>query len=291
MKKKISSKKSILMIVGVFLIATVVILAYARNSNYEIEKNFVHYELKKVSRGKIDLLSVSSEKLEQDELWVYEKSSKRQVYFHNNPIGQLHFSPSGKKMGFMELRNIYDKKIPLTEQVVLYIGLTKGTKYQAVYYGDFKTSGWEWLNENEVVAYDNCGTECVVGFLFDARDGRKKADLWAVGHEWSPDRQMILSYNYTIGYGVRVQNKKGEDLFLITRRQPRSYNKLILETRAIWSPDSAKLALAIKKEKEDKMEILVYNTKDNFKKIYQSDMLLADVPEIRWSDDGSANVK
>lgn len=275
------------MIIGSFLIATIIILAYARDSYSEIEKNFVHYELKKISQGKIDLPSVSLEKLEQDELWVYEKSSKRRVYLHNNPIGNLQFSPFGQRVGFMEFRDIHDKNIPITEQVILYVGAIKDKKYQAVHHGDFKTSGWEWLNENEVVVYDNCGTECVAGFLYDARDGRKEADLWAVGHEWSPDKQMILSYNYTIGYGVRVQNKKGEDLFLIARQQPVPYNELAQETRAIWSPDSAKLAVAIRKETEDKMELLIYNAKDNFKKIYQVDIILADVPGIRWDDNGN----
>lgn len=284
MKKQISSKKSILTIIGAFLIAVIVILIYARDSYSEIKKNFVHYELKKLSRGKIDLLSVSLEKLEQDELWVYEKSSKRQVHFNNNPIGNLQFSPSGQRAGFMEFRDVHDKNISITEQVIFHIGLTNGKKYQAVYHGDFKTSGWEWLNENELVVYDNCGTECVVGFLYDVRDGKKEADLWAVGHEWSPDKQMILSYNYTIGYGVMVQDKKGEDLFLIARQQPIPYNKLMDETRAIWSPDSTKLALAIRKETENRMELLIYNTKDNFKIIYQANMLLAEVPEIRWSD-------
>jgi len=49
-------------------------------------------------------------------------------------------------------------------------------------------------------------------------------------------------------------------------------NDLESKTQAVWSTDSTKIALFIKKEKEDKMELLVFDTEKNFEQIFQSDM-------------------
>ncbi|MDO8592905.1 MAG: hypothetical protein Q7R92_04025 [bacterium] len=285
MKKIISFKKSALIIIGAFLIAAAGLLIYARECNSKIEKNFSDYKLQKKSQGKVDISTVSLNNLEQDDLWVYEKSSKRQILFYGNPIGQLQFSPSGKRFGFLEYRDIYDKKTPYDEQVMLYLGEAGKKDYKIAYRGSFKTAGWEWLNENEVVAYTGCGTECEVAFLYDTHNLKEGVELWAVGYEWSPNKQMILSYNYSIGYGVRVQNKKGDDLFLIARDHPEFYNEFTDETTAVWSPDSGKLALVIKKEKENAMELLVYNAKNNFKQILRADAIYAKDQKILWSND------
>jgi len=286
MKKIISLKKSTLVIISVFLAAVIGILAHAQYSYSEIERNIVNYKLQKKSQGRVNISAVSLNNLEMDEWGAYEKSSKRQIYFHDNPISQLQFSPSGKMFGFLENRDIYDEKIPDNEEVIFYLGETGGKDYKEVYHGSYHTSGWEWLNENEVVIYTSCGTECEVAFLYDARNPGEAAELWAVGYEWSPDKQMILSYYYALGYGVGVQNKKGEDIFLITRKYSEPYSELANKTIAVWSPDSTKLVLVIKKEKEDKMEFLAYDIKNGFKRIYQGDIPnYIDGREIRWSAD------
>lgn len=156
-----------------------------------------------------------------------------------------------------------------------------GKNNKEIYTGSYHTSDWEWLNDDEVVVYYGCGTECMVGFVVDVKTRTRKAQLqYGVGYEWSPNKKYILAYNYSGKYGITVGDKK-EEVFLSIKREPSNYD-LIGETKAIWSPDSKKLTLIIKKEGVNEMEILIFET-DNFDMILQSDIEFTKDAKFTWA--------
>ena len=83
---------------------------------------------------------------------------------------------------------------------------------------------------------------------------------------------MVLAYHYTAGPGITIGDKFGKVLFELIRRHPFEYNKLVDMTEARWTPDSAKIALIIKKENQEILELIVFDVKQNFKQIFQKDL-------------------
>jgi len=212
-------------------------------------------------------------------LYIYNNIEK-QVTYDNHEISHLEFSPANKKIGFF-YRNDYPS---VGRDISLVIMDISGRNIRNVYRKSHKTSYWEWMNDNEVLVYYGCGTECMVIFVINVNTGEEKAQLqYGVGHEWSPNREYVLAYNYSYRYGITVGDKK-EKIFLSIKRKPSNYN-LIYQTKAIWSSDSKQLALIIKKEEENQMELLVFDVENNFKQTFQKDIDFHENYDFAWIDD------
>ncbi|MBI3335888.1 MAG: hypothetical protein HY001_05375 [Candidatus Portnoybacteria bacterium] len=193
------------------------------------------------------------------------------------------FSPSGNKVSFY-----YEHEDPpVGRDVSLVVMDISRRKFREVYKGSYHTSNWEWLDENELVVYYGCGTECMVGFVVDVKTGKRKAQLqYGVGYEWSPNKKLALAYNYSGKYGITVGNKKGNEMFALRRDAPNLYSKLVDETKTAWSPDGSKIALIIKKEDQEALELMVIDVKKNFQTIFQSDLeIVSSSEDLSWTGD------
>jgi len=203
----------------------------------------------------------------------------------------LKISPQNGMIGYFSFLN-YSKLKETTEsdydnETSLSVMTIDGKNHKEVYRGNYHTSDWEWLNEDEIVVYYGCGTECEVGFVIDAKTGKRKAQLqYGVGYEWSPDKKLVVAYNYSVEYGITVGNKKGNELYALRRGVPDFYSRLVDKTKAAWSPDGSKIALIIKKENQEALELVVFDVKKNFQTISQSDLeILRSSEELSWSSD------
>lgn len=202
----------------------------------------------------------------------------------------LKVSPDNSKLGyyvFLNSLNGSNKKTDYKNYTALEIIDTDGKNKLEVYKGSYHTSDWDWLNNDEIIIYYGCGTECMAGFITDVNTGKRISQLqYGVGYEWSPNKELVLAYNYSWKYGITVGDKKGKKLLKILRgHDVDGDEKLADETRAVWAPDSSKLALVIKKENENKMETIIFDVENNFRQIFRQDMDNADEYNLKWDED------
>jgi len=186
----------------------------------------------------------------------------------------LEVAPAQRKFGYFRhlySRPIYQDKDSYYENylaLIIYNLITKNEK--EIYRGDYHTSYWEWLDDSEVVVYHNCGSECMIGFVINTDTGIEKAKLlYGVGYEWSPNKELVVAYHYSGGYGITVGDKYSNVLFEFRRSLPLVYSKLANETKATWSEDGKTISLVIKKENEEKLEIIKFDVDNDFKIISQ----------------------
>lgn len=236
---------------------------------------------------KVEIDEVSLSEIQEDKNESYRDKDGRLVVFNGNSIGQVFFSPSGKKVGFMENRNIYDKNIPYDQTRILYIGNAQDKNFQEIFHGSFRMSGWEWFSENEVIFNSSCGTECQVVYWSDLDSGEKSVLQYGVGYEWSSDKKLVFAYHYSGNYGIVIGDKKGKELFSFVREHKKfNSESLSWKTKAVWSQDSTRLALAIKKENEEKMELLIFDIENDFEQLYKRDINdKSEEYNLKWSDD------
>ena len=219
---------------------------------------------------------------EYKEVLYIDNGTEHRVTYNGWEVSYLVFSPSRNKVSFY-----YEHEDPpVGRDVSLVVMDIPRRKFREVYKGSYHTSYWEWLNEDELVVYYGCGTECMVGFVVDVKTGRRKAQLqYGVGYEWSPDKKLVLAYNYSGEYGITVGNKKGKELFALRRDASDRYSKLVDKTKTAWSPDGSKIALIIKKENQEVLELMIVDVKKNFQTISRSDLEIRSSEALSWSSD------
>lgn len=234
----------------------------------------------------IDIADVSLGKLKikNRELFFYDGQIKRQVVYRNNPISNLVFSPSRDRFGYLVNYSIYDENIPYDKTTILRIEDADTRVSKQVYHGSFRTSGWEWFSDNEVLVSEGCGTECQAQFLINLEYGKQYTLQYGVGYQWSPNKKMVVAYNYSLRRGITVGDKFGKKLFRYVLT-PRNDTHFANTPQALWSPDSNKLAVAMEKETGEGFDLLVFGVKKNFKKILRSDIGSSDKFELAWSED------
>lgn len=220
-----------------------------------------------------------------NELFYLDKNRKRKVTHNGHPTSRFYFSPVKDKFGYLENFDIYDKNVPYDQEVVLHIGDAKTRETKNVYHGSFRTSGWEWFSDSEVLVSYGCGTECQTLYIINVDTDKKYTLGYGVGYEWSLNKKMVLAYRYSGRFGIIVGDKFGNILFQLSRESPDIYSELLSQTKAAWSPDSNKIAAVIKKEDQDQLELLVFDTQENFKQIFQSDVDFFKDVELRWDSD------
>jgi len=228
----------------------------------------------------IDILDAPIFNLTKNEDWEMlhvANGIEKKVTYKDQAIIYLVFSPSKEKLAFYQDSKYYPN---LCSDTVLIVMDIKKKSFKQVYEGDCKTSSWEWLNNKEIVVYRNCGTACMVGYLTNLNTGEKTELHYGLGYEWSPNKELALAYNYSIKYGITIGDKKDNIIFSLRREAD---SNLIDKIKAAWSPDSSKIALIIKKEGEEKLELLVFGVKNDFKQIYQADVGLLEEIILIWN--------
>ncbi len=237
----------------------------------------------------IEISKVAPSKLISGEyLWVYfiDGQFKREVKYKNNPIIELLFSPGEDKFGYFVDYDIYDKSIPYDRTTVLYIEDVKTRKPKEVFHGTFRTGGWEWFSNSEILVYEGCGTECEVEFLIDLKTGKKYQLQYGVGYTWSPDKKWVFAYNYSYRTGITVGDKFGN---IILRYHPISPESDMVDTPlAVWSLDSNKLALVMKSSNDKNLELSIFDRREKFKKIFQSKVEDEKEFKLEWTFDSKS---
>lgn len=268
----------------------------SNDSSEKIAEDFYAYVDKMVRDGinikEIPISDLNVSKLIEGKYrritYIDNNRIERKVIFDNSWIDYLNFSPSKEKLGF----HYEHQDVPMVggDVSVVIMDIANGD-LREVYEGGFKTSYWEWLDENEIAVYYGCGTECMSVYIIDATTGKEKALLvYGVGHEWSPNKQLVLAYNYTVQYGIVVGDRYNNKLFTLHRDRDYNYNDMVTYgTQAEWSPDGSKIALFIKKDKKEEMELLVFDVDNDFQQIFQhSPVDFKKDAELSWINNGQS---
>lgn len=284
MKKKFLKKYIVMGLMGCFFVGCLIFIVkiFLHSSNYE--------STSALEQGKnvIEMSQVILQNLTQEEL-NFGKYKEMGIVYNNNDVSQISFSPSGGKVGFLKITPLSDESIPYDREVILYIGNSQKMDFQEMYHGSYRTAGWDWFSENEVIIYYSCGTECEALSLINVNSHERNNLNYGVNYNWSPNKQFVLAYHYSWKYGITVGDKKGIPLFFIRREHTSGEDeKLTEKTTALWSPDFSKLALVIKKENKNEMEFLVFDVTNNFKQIFQQDVNISgdESPQLKWNEKG-----
>lgn len=187
----------------------------------------------------------------------------------------LKVAPDQKKIGYYKhlySKPIYQDKTSYYENYLALIvyDLITGEEKE-VFKGDYHFGDWEWISPKEIILYRGCGTECVGFWRVDIENGEKNVVNYGVGYKWSPNKELVVAHHYSGGYGITVGDKYGNVLFEFRRPLPSIYSKLATETKAIWSDDGKTLSLTIKKENEEKLEVIKFDIDNDFKIVSQKD--------------------
>jgi len=275
----------------IFGLSVLIVFAINNVQQKNIENNIIGTNiLEALTEGdSVDISNISFDKIIVDkhqELFYIDKNIKRRVVYNNNSISQFNLNSSINKFGFFENFDIYDKNIPYDRQIVLHVGDAKTHELKEIYHGSHKSSGWSWFSDDDILISYGCGTECQVLYLVNIESNKQYQLQYGVGYEWSPDKKMVLAYHYTAGFGITVGDKFGNILFRFIKESSQD-SKLINLTLAVWSSDSDKIALIIRKQNEEKLELLVFDAENDFEHIFQSDINSYKAQELKWSDDNN----
>lgn len=198
----------------------------------------------------------------------------------------LKHSSSGKKIAYFKNKFAVDYEDKREKDYTSVIVEFDGTK-EIVFQGNDRLSGLDWLSEEEMVVYRGCGTECMQADIVNIQTKIPQDISIGVGYTWSPDKNHVLAYHYSWRYGISVAgrgDKLGRNIFQLNRDQPPNGSGLTNKTQAVWSPDSSKFAVIIRKEKEEKLELLAFSVKNNFRSLFQKDLKDNDFSEFHWKD-------
>jgi hypothetical protein len=140
----------------------------------------------------------------------------------------------------------------------------------------------EWLSDEEFAVYRGCGTECEVVYIFNTKHDAQQKLFYGIKHTWSPDKKYVLAYHYALQPGVTVGDKHGAILLDLRREYSQ---ESVGMPQATWSPDSSKLAVIIRKQDEEKLELLIYDVATQFKLLYQYNLSGVDTSDLMWASD------
>jgi len=195
-------------------------------------------------------------------------------------------SPDRKKAAYFQNKLTTDIK-EIGDRDYTSLIIDQNGQAETVFQGDFRLSYFEWLNDKEIAVYRGCGTECMLAYIVDIDTKKYHEISLGVGYTWSPDKQYVLAYHYSYQYGISVAEKSreyGRTIFQIRRSHPRDGSGLASQTKAAWSEDSAKLALIIRKEDKEQLELLVFAVKQNFELLLQQDLAGDSLTGLGWND-------
>ena len=255
------------------------------NKNDKLVKNFPTPTIIQFVEMKKILLPQLTQLLNGEDLSVFfiDNQIKNEIVYKDHPVNQFYFSPKKDKFGYF-VDYSSDQDVNYDREAVLYIENTQSRKPKEVFHGTFRTSGWEWFSNDEVLIDESCGTECHVQILENLITGKEYVLQYGVGYTWSPNKKWIFAYNYSYRTGITIGDKFGNIIYKHHILPPE--NETANTPLAVWSPDSSKLALVMKKSDDKSFELIILNSGENFKEIFKSNVDTDKKFELKWALDG-----
>lgn len=199
----------------------------------------------------------------------------------------LKYSPSGKYYAFFQHKFVKDVK-EIGDEDYAYIVAYLGVREEPVFKSDFRLSSFEWLSDEEVAVYRGCGTECSLAYIVNVKTKKYRELPLGVGYTWSPNRRYVAAYHYSYKYGFSLAEKDdtyGRVKFELRRNHPPSGSGLSSATRLTWSPDSSKFSVILRKENEERLELLVFDVSDGFTLLTARDLENKEFSGLNWRDE------
>lgn len=244
--------------------------------------------------SKVETLISGSEKLNKV-LGISEENLDELIreYKRDNEnlkISTIKRSPNGKKSAYFQHKFTRDLK-EMSDEDYAYVVVDQGIKVEPVFKSDFRLSDFEWLFDEELAVYRDCGTECTIAYVVNV-DTKKYEQLpMGVGYTWSPDKFYVASYRYSGRYGITIASRRGNygrSIYEILREPPPTGSALISKTALKWSPDASKFALVIRKNDEEMLELIVFGLEnDNFVLLSQHGIDQDSFDEFFWKGTSS----
>lgn len=89
------------------------------------------------------------------------------IQYQGRDILHPQLAPDNTNVGF------YLAQIEDDGNIVSLVVMNMETKdFKTVYIGNYKTSNWEWRDNENVIVYYNCGTGCHYAFVYTIKDSR-----------------------------------------------------------------------------------------------------------------------
>lgn len=196
-------------------------------------------------------------------------------------------SPDGKSYAYLQHKFIKDIR-EIGDGDYTYVEAYYDWQEQPVFKSDFRVSSFEWVNEEELAVYRDCGTECTIAYIVNIKTKKYRELPMGVGYTWSPNKKYVATYHYSYKYGITVFEKDdtyGRIMFELRREHSPDGSGLIDETKLVWSPDSAKLAMIIEKEGEEKLEMIVFSVVDHFSMVSRADLEEKKFSNLHWKNE------
>ncbi len=271
-------KKNLLILISVIVLCIILIVCIMIQEDPPRKNKLTKIDIASNQNIGYKLLKAPLEKNFQKEYFNLLAQSGIDLSHTQSAITHFFSSPSGIKFGFMKIDN----------NVSIYLVDKFKKDFKKIFSGSLRTSGWEWFNEDKILVSYNCGTECQMLYLIDTRTNKQNQLVYGVNYEWSPNKEMVSAHNYYPSYGVTVGTQFGEKIFSIQRSIDDTNETILNEkTNTSWSPDSSKLAVVIKKEDNNQMELLVLDVENKFKKILRNDLPTSvDYYDVKWDNNG-----
>ena len=196
----------------------------------------------------------------------------------------LEISPNKRKSAYFQNKFTEDSK-NIGDSDYVSVIVEQEEKQETVFQEDYHLSSLEWLDDREIVVYRSCGTECMIAYIVDTETKKQQEITMGVGYTWSPNKQYVVAYHYSYKYGISVANRGdeyGQTVFQVRREHPPTGSGLTSKTQVAWAPDSTKLAIVIRKDNEEKLELIVIDIKKAFKTYYHQDLANNDISGLAW---------
>jgi len=274
-----------LTLIGIFLSS--LSFLYARSTRVILMEKLIEIEVNQTSKNKES--SVLGKTTPQSDEEIQESYNQQ-----NKELKERSFtlSPSKIKAAYFQNKSVGGAK-DLSDEDYTSVIIEEDGKQESVFQGDFHVSDLEWLNDREIVVYRSCGTECMVAYIVDTKTKHQQELALGVGYTWSPNKQYVAVYHFSYEYGISIANrgnKYGQTIFQLRRKHPPNGSSLTDETQVAWSPTSARLAVVIKKDNEEKLELIILDIQKDFKNIYQQDLTNTSISGLTWEGENTVVV-
>lgn len=219
-----------------------------------------------------------------------EKREKHKEQNEDFKKRSLEFSPNKIKLAYFQNKLTEDIE-SLGDSDYVSVIVEQDGKQETVFQEDYHLSYLEWLDDREIVVYRSCGTECLIAYIVDTETKKQQALTLGVGYLWSPNKQYVAALYYSYKYGISIADRgseHGQTVFQMRRDHPPTGSRLGNKTQVAWSSDSAKLAIVIRKNNEEKLEMVVIDIQKDFETKYQQDLISDDISGIAW--EGSSTI-
>ena len=191
-------------------------------------------------------------------------------------------SPNGLQIAYFEHKFIMDiSEIGNDDYVRL--NVIQGENKKQVFSGNYQLGFFEWLSDDTIAVYKNCGTECMIAYRIDLPTLQTHRFYLGSGYTWSPNNKYVFASLSVPQHVITVADAFGNTLFTL-RREPLAISNKSVPHKALWSPDSSKLAILIGKENKEKLELMIFDAEKNFSLLSRHDIDPSSFRDFLWSD-------